>query len=108
MTNQTDEPEVEFIDLDAVEQVVETVLYPDDCDELDTFTLTAGTDPFILLQMSQVPGENTLAYQIYGSVINAEADLLQTLEVFTEALRQKVENDAASAAAVEGEVVDHG
>jgi hypothetical protein len=106
MTDKPDEPEAEFIDLSAVDLFVETTLYPQDCDELDTFALTAGADPFVLLRMSQKPGENTLVYEFVGSVIDNEFDLLQTLEVFTGALREKIENAIAQGNSVEGEVVE--
>lgn len=108
MTDQNPEPEVEFIDLSAVDLFVETTLYGEDCDELTTFSLTAGVQPFVLLTMSQKEGENALSYEFLGSLINTEADLLETLEGFVGALREKIENDAAQDAAVEGEVVDNG
>lgn len=101
--NFADAPDEEFIDLTAVDLIVETTLYPIGCDELDTVMLTAGAEPFILLQMAQVPGENTLAYQIAGSMIDHEQDVLTTLESFVEALRAKIES---STEVVDGEVID--
>lgn len=95
MTDQQEPetPEVEFIDLDAVDLIVETTLYGEECDEVDVFEIAAGQQPFILLTMSQKEGENTLAYQFLGSLINTEADLLESLEVFADALRAKIEAD---------------
>lgn len=105
MTDQNfdDAPEAEFVDLTAVSLVVETTLYDEECDEITPISVIAGAQPFILLNMAQKEGENTLAYQMLGSMINTEADLLLSIEAFAEALRAKVEQDAG---VVEGEVVE--
>jgi len=105
MTDQPfdDAPEVEFVDLTAVSLIVETTLYDDDCDEITPIEVVAGAQPFILLNMAQKEGENTLAYQMLGSMINTEADLLLSIEAFAEALRAKLEQESAT---VEGDVLD--
>lgn len=91
--NFNDAPEAEFVDLTAVSLVVETTLYDEDCDEITPLEIIAGAQPFILLSMAQKEGENTLAYQMLGSMINTEADLLLSIETFAEALRAKLEAD---------------
>lgn len=105
MTDQPfdEAPEAEFVDLTAVSLIVETTLYDDDCDEITPIEVVAGAQPFILLNMAQKEGENTLAYQMLGSMINTEADLLLSIEAFAEALRAKLEQEGAT---VEGDVVD--
>lgn len=106
MTDQQPEetPEAEYVDLSAVELLVETTLYDEDCDEITPLEIVAGAQPFILLSIAQKEGENTLAYQLLGSLINSEVDLLESLEMFADALRAKILADDEGP--VEGEVVD--
>lgn len=105
MTDQPfdDAPEGEFVDLTAVSLVVETTLYDEECDEITPIEVVAGAEPFILLNMAQKEGENTLAYQMLGSMINTEADLLLSIEAFADALRAKLEQEGAT---IDGEVVN--
>lgn len=91
-------PEEDFVvDLDAVQAFVETELFPIGCDEPEDITVSAGLEPFVLLSLHQVEGENAISYRMVGSFLERDADLLQTLEGFVEVLTAKIEADVAEA-----------
>lgn len=74
---------------------VEVTLWPDDAPEKALRQIALGINPFILLEID-FDDDDTVVYKINGSMLESNAELLESLESFTDVLRAAIGQEESS------------